>query len=226
MNRIRYHNEKYQVLITPYRMGDDGIEIMLGNWTDDHLRNYKVQEFDDKEDALECAINLPELNFNRIVDFHKDIYIDLYRAIKDDLDDHNFVYDLDPKIMSPEQLKNSFFDRVINLGSRFSLTYNLNDVIGYNIINPYSKNLREIYKVLKYNNKLRIVRHESKNGIIRMIGETDIGTNYEIVLWPSLVAYWAKWSSQNSDVSKENKTNALKDVIRLQKKVDETINIR
>ena len=128
--------------------------------------------------------------------------------------------------MTADQVKETMFDRVMKLGKRFKLNYNLNDIIGYHIINPWGKNLREIYKILKSNKNLRIVRHEYDNGVIRAIGETDIGTNYEIILWPTLIAHWARWSLKHPEISAESKELALKDILSTQNQIEKIVNIR
>ena len=227
MNRLRQHNNIYQVLVTPYKTSlNDGLVDMLGNWTDDHLRGYCIKEYDNMEDALEEAFNYPDLDWDRLSTYHKDAYGDLYRRIKTNLNNESFIYDIEPVMMSGEQIKNVMFDRVDNMGSRFSLTYNLNDVIGYHIVNPWTKNLKEMIKVFKNDKKLRITRMEETNGIIRLIGLTDLSTNYEIVLWPTIIFHWAKWMAKHDCVPDKSKANALKDALKTQEMLDKTLNIR
>lgn len=226
MNRIRKHKNKIQVLITPHHRFDPGFELMLGAWTDDHLRNYSIKEFVDMDDALEEAFNYPDIDWEKMVIFHKDIFVKLHKIIKSELQYNDFIVELEPQIMSAEQVKHAMFDRVMKFGKRFKLNYNLNDIIGYHIINPWGKNLREIFKVLRDNKNLRIVRYETDNGVIRAIGETDIGTNYEIILWPTLVAHWARWVVKHPDLPLETKEASLKDVLNTQNQIEKTINIR
>lgn len=226
MNRIRKYKHKLQVLITPHHRFDPGFELMLGAWTDDHLRNYHIMEFIDMDDALEEAFNYPDIDWEKMVLFHKDIYVKLYKIIKSELQDNDFITEFEPQIMTANQIKETMFNRVMKLGKRFKLNYNLNDIIGYHIINPWGKNLREIYKILKNNRNLRIVRHEFDNGVIRAIGETDIGTNYEIVLWPTLIAHWARWSLKHPELPIETIESSLKDVLSTQTQIEKTISIR
>lgn len=226
MNRIRKYKNKYQVLITPHHRFDPGFELMLGSWTDDQLRNYSIREFPCMEEAMAESFDHPDINWERIVDFHRDIYAKLYKIIKSELEEHEFIVEFEPKIMSPDQVKNIMFDRVMKLGKRFKLNYNLNDVIGFHIINPWGKNLRDIYGILKHNNNLRISRHEYEFGVIRMIGETDIGTNYEIVLWPTLVAQWARWSIKHPEISEQSKEQSIKDILVAQQSIEKCVNIR
>lgn len=226
MERIRKYKNRYQVLITPYNKFDSGFELMLGNWKDGNLRSYNIREYTNMEDAMAEAYNHPELSWYKLIEFHKDIYAKLYKIIKSELYHHDFIVELEPKISTPEELKEIMFDRVMSFGKRFRLSYNLNDIIGYHIINPWSINLKEIYNILRNNALLRIVRYENESGIIRMIGETDIGTNYEIVLWPTLVAHWARWINKNNNISQLAITESLKDILKTQEKIDESINIR
>lgn len=226
-NRIRKYKDKYQVLITNPRSNMyDSTGEMIGNWTDDHLRNHKIEEYSNSEDAMICAYNFPDLNWESIVSYHKEIYKHLYTIIKSELEEHNFIVELEPKIMTAEELKNVMFDRIMQFGDRFTLSYNLNDVIGFHIVNPWGKNLREIFRVLKKNRRLKIIRYEHEHGVIRAIGETDIGSLYEINLWPTLVANWARWVNRHPELSKKAVDSALKDILRTQQQIEKSINIR
>lgn len=226
MNRIRKYKNKYQVLITPHDNYNYDLEKMFGHWTDDHLKCYHIKEFETMEDAMNEAFKYPELDWYKLIEFHKDIYIKLKNIIKNELIKHNFIVEFESKIMIDEQLKHTMFERVSKFGKRFQLNYNLNDIIGYHIINPWGKNLREIYNVLKNNSNLRIIRKECTNGVIRMIGETDIGTNYEIVLWTTLIAQWARWVIKHPDISEQSKEQSLKDILVTQEQIEKRINIR
>lgn len=226
MNRIRQRGNKFQVLITPYKVGRDGIEEMFGHWTDDQLRNYSIKEFSTMNDALAESYDYPDLNWERMVALHKDLYVDIYRRIKNDLDMNCFIYDLEPKAATGEQLKDAMFDRVDNFGERFTLTDNFNDVISYHIMNPWTKNLKEIAKVLQKNKRLRINRIEEEHGIIKLIGSTDLSSNYEIVLWPTLIGHWAKWVTKHEEVPDKNKGIALKDILKTQQQIDSTVGLR
>jgi len=225
-NRVRkYSKGIYQVLISGKNMYDSAGE-MMGNWTDDKLRNYRIEEFSNEEDALAEAYEHPDINWESIIMYHKEVYMHLYKLIKSELEENEFIVEFEPKMMTAEELKNKMFDRVMQFGDRFSLTYNLNDVIGFHIINPWGKNLREIYRVLKANRRLRIVRHEQKSGIIRMIGETDVGSAYEIVLWPTLIAQWARWVEKHPELPNKSKDAAFRDIVRAQQQIEKTVNIR
>lgn len=226
MNRIRKYKNKYQVLITPHDNYNFGLEKMFGHWTDDHLKCYHIKEFSSMEDAMEEAFKYPELNWYKLVEFHKDIFVKLRNIIRSELVEHDFIVEFEAKIMEEDQLKHTMFERVARFGKRFQLNYNLNDIIGYHVVNPWGKNLKEICNILKNNADLRIVRKEYSNGVIRMVGETDIGTNYEIVLWPTLVAQWARWVIKHPEVPEQSKEQSLKDILTTQEQIEKTINIR
>lgn len=226
MNRIRKYKDVFQVLITPHNRFDSGFELMLGNWSDDHLQNYSIKNFQDKDDAFEEAFNYPPIDWEKMVLFHKDIYVKLHKIIRQDIEASNFIVELEPKILTGDQLKDIMFDRVMIYGKRFRLDYNLNDIFGYHIINPWSKNLIEIKKKLESNANLRIVRTETSSGVIRLIGETDIGTNYEIVLWPTLIAHWARWVSKNPNLVDSVKKTSLKDMLESQLQIEKNASLR
>lgn len=226
MNRIRKYNDKFQVLITPHHRFDSGFELMLGAWNDDHLRNYQVKTYNTMGEAVNEATNYPDINWDKLVEFHKDIYVKLNKIIKDEIENKQFIVNYEPRIMKPNDVKNIMFDRVSLFGERFKLNYNMNDIIGYHIINPWSKNLREIMSALKNVDSLKIKRFEHDHGVIRLIGETDIGTTYEIVLWTSLLFNWSKWCTLHSSISDKHKKLAFNDVLKAQTKIDEIINIR
>ena len=224
-NRVRKYKDHYQVLICGTNMYDTVGELM-GNWTDDKLRNYHIEEFSNEEDALAEAYNYPDIAWDSIVAYHKEVFMHLYKIIKSELDDNDFIVDFEPKMMNADQLKNTMFERILQFGERFSLTYNLNYVIGFHIVNPWGKNLREIYRTLKANKRLRITRYEQKSGIIRMIGETDAGGMYEIVLWPTLIANWARWVERHPEIPSKTKDAAFRDIVRAQQQIEKTVNIR
>lgn len=226
MNRIRNYNGSYQVLITPFHTFDSGFELLLGNWTDEYLRDYSIKTFKNMSEALSEAFNYPDINWVQLVDFHKDIYVKLYEIVKYELLSNGFIVDFEPKIMSPIQLKQIMFDRVNYYGKRFQLKYNLNDVIGYHIISPYQNTLIRIAQVMSGNKNLRIIGSEKEYGITRLIGKTDIGTTYEIILWPTMIAHWAKWCDAHQEVPTETKNNAFKEATISQTQIDKNIGTR
>lgn len=226
MNRVRKYNNEYQVLITPYQRFNAGQEYMLGNWSDAQLKGFRVNKYKLWEDAMEVAFQLPDINWDQMVLFHRDIFRRLYDVIKYEIDVNNFDVEFEPKILNSFQLKEVMFNRVIAFGERFRLGYQMNDVISYHIMNPYTSNIRELSEILSVNQALRIIYKTNDKGIIRLVGKTDIGTTYEIVLWTSLTAQWAKWSFRNQELPNEIKMKQLEKIIKEQEKVDNGIHLR
>jgi hypothetical protein len=226
MNRIREYNFKYQVLITPTMPMHTGYELMMGNWTDEHLRNYYVLEFDNMGDAQCEAFKHPDIDWEKMSLMHQNVYYDLKNVIKKILNDHKFIGEFQPKILSPNELKNTMFDRVMYYGKRFTLRYNFNDSIGFHIVNPFTKNLIEISKYLEVDPRLRIHRKFINNGVIHLIGRTDLGTTFEIGLWPTMIAQWARWAEENPQISTENKKYSFLEAVKKQEKMDSGFEIR
>ena len=112
---------------------------------------------------------------------------------------NKIIADIDANLADPEQYKNAIFDRVLNMGDKFTLRYDFNDVICINISNPWSKKLQDISNLLINIPELRIHQRFIKSKVIHLIGYTDLGMLYEIKLWPSIIMQWAKWSITSSD---------------------------
>lgn len=226
MNRIRKYNGIYQVLITPSYTFDAGYNLLLGNWTDPHLQGYTIREFPTLEGAMDTAFQYPQLDWYKLILFQKHIFAQLRSTIRSTLQRGKFLIDFDAHLMTPEELKNTMFDRVMMFGNRFRLCYNLNDAISFTITNPWTHNLTEIASVLHSIPDLRIKRSNSADGVIRLIGTTDLGTTYEIVLWPTLLAQYARWEKEHADFSQEHKDDMLHKMLEAQNRMDEIVAIR
>jgi hypothetical protein len=222
MNRIRKYNGKYELLFTPHqRFNTNSWEYMLGNWTDDNLRNYKVIEYDSYNDALAEAMTMVDIDWSKMVSIHVDQMQEFDKIIRSDIDANKFSAEIHPRLMNSTLLKNTMFNRVKIGGERFRLNYNLNDIISFHIVNPWSINCRRIADILLNNIDLRLFKQYNDNGVIHLIGKTGTaGSTYEIVIWPSLIYNWAKWSATNPQVSNTVKDSALKRVLESQQKVD------
>lgn len=220
MNRVRKLGDEYQVLMTPHQRFHSGIELMLGNWTDPHLSNYYVETYNTLEDAMARAYNFPDINWDQLILYHKDIYGKLFEIIRYEIDVNNFDMALEPILMNSYQAKNLMFDRVINYGKRFRLIYHMNDIISFQIVNPYTENLKELAEILSLNQALRIMYKVEGNGVIKLVGKTDLGTSYEILLIPSLVDNWKKWTIKNLHLPKDVRLIKLKKVLMQQKEID------
>ena len=220
MNRIRKYNNKYQVLITPTQPYNPSFEFIMGNWSDEHLRNFYILEFDTLGEAQCEAYKLPDIDWRVMVLNYKSAFHDTREIIKNVLDRERFIVDFDARYMTPDEAKNTFFNRVMNFGKRFTLVYHMNDIIHYHITNPWTKNCLEIADKLIKEPSLRIIKKIIHSGTILLIGKTDLGTTYEIIIWPNLIAQWAKWSQENGNLPRENIQNAFKKAIDAQNKLD------
>ncbi|AYV78341.1 MAG: hypothetical protein Edafosvirus10_16 [Edafosvirus sp.] len=230
MNRIRKWHNKWQVLITPTYVYSPSVELMLGNFTDENLRGYYIVEYNDLQSAQCEALKLPDIPWYKLISMHKDIYNQLCGIIRGIINKQHFIAEVDCSLMNTDTLKNTMFDRVMIGGNRFTLAYNMNDIIGINIINPWSKNLVEISKFMETDPRLRIYKKYIKYGTITLVGVTDIGTSYEIKLWPTLIAQWARWvqgNYGNDTTSAQPKIQqALTNTVKLQDMVDRDVIIR
>lgn len=226
MNRIREYNYRYQVLITPTMPFNSSFELMLGNWTDEHLRNYYILEFDNLGDAQCEAFKHPDLDWDKLVLLHQNAFYDIQKIIKEILKSYNFIGEIQPRILSPEELKQNMFDRVMYYGKRFTLKYKMNDIIAFHIINPFTKNLEKVSEYLENDSRLKIIRKFVNNGVIHLIGKTDVGTTYEIGLWPTMISQWARWAEENPQISNENKKYTFMESIKKQEQLDSGFEIR
>jgi hypothetical protein len=223
MNRVRKIGDEYQVLLTPHQRFHSGIELMLGNWTDPHLENYYVETYKSWEDAMARAYNFPDINWDQLILYHKDIYSKLFEIIRYEIDVNNFDMTLKPILLNSHQVKNLMFDRVADFGKRFRLIYHMNDIISFRISNPYTANLKDLAEILSVNQALRIMYTSNDNGVIRLVGKTDLGTSYEIILAPSLVDNWEKWATKNYHLPEDDKMKKLRDVLKQQKEIDKKL---
>jgi hypothetical protein len=226
MNRIREIDGIYQVLVTPSHRYDTGYELMIGNWTDEYLCNYKVVSFHYLDEALNLAYQQPDINWEKLVLYHKDVYNKLYRIIRNHINKSGLDVEFTPHLMTPDELKNVMFDRVAHNGRRFNLSNNLNDVIGFKIVNPWTRNLVELAERLRGDQYLQIEKVSIKNNkIIKLHGVTDINTPYEIILWPTLISQWATWIT-NTKVPRSDGINKFNKMMKMQEYMDRETRIR
>jgi len=197
MNRIRKYNDKYQVLVTPARVIDAGFEMMLGDWSDANLETYDVRTVATLQDALAISFDYPDISWTRFVLWHENDYRRLYQLVKRDIASHKYSVEMTSSLLSALQLKNTMFDRVSKYGTRFKTNEHVNDIITFYIVNPYTDNITNLSTIFIANPALRIMYKSSAKGIIRLVGKTDIGTTYEILLMTTLVSQWAKWEGRN-----------------------------
>jgi hypothetical protein len=218
MNRIREKDGKSQVLVTPHNRFDNSFELILGNWSDQYLKNYSVVIFEDSEKAFEFSYTMPDLNWNKLILFNKDNFQQLYKIIQHHIIINEFNVEFVAKMQTPEELKNTMFERIILKGERFRLQNDLNDIFAFFIINPWTSNLIELANIIKLDQSLGIFKLVREYGITRLIGKTSNYTTYEIVLVPTIIYNWMKKG--------EKTKNSLLIVDKLQKTIDNTIVIR
>lgn len=196
MNRIRNINNKYEVLINNNYTTNPSIEVTLGELFNTQLRNYEIKIFDNLQDALNLAYDYPPLNFNKMHSDCVDNFKKLIYLINKVLKEQNV--NIKPKLLEPEEIKNMLFDRILQKGRRFTFYYNFNDIISFDIINPYYHNLIEISSILQQTKELRIIKIEKTLTHIKVIGLTDNNITYEIRLWTSILFNFMTWIKNNN----------------------------
>ena len=231
MNRIREVGKVYQTLISPHQKYNVGFEYLLGSWTDDAMMGFEVREYGTYYDA-ECeATNHPDINWDQLVDYHKDAYVFLRDHLQQILSKSKLTVQFKSQLMTPGQTKNTMFDRVMrgqqtmikkNDTSGFRTVYNMNDIINFSISNPWTKNLAELELFLMQSDRLRIFSRIEKNSIVHLVGRTDIGTTYEIILVPSVLSNWMEWKVMNADLPSSHHLSTLRNCIKTQKIIDTT----
>lgn len=229
MERIRKYKDKYQVLITPTQPSNAGFELLRGDlssFDDSFLRNYSVLTFDTLSDAMVEAYYHATIDWDSLVLLNKSAFYDITKMIKDDLNAFGISVQFEPKMMTPLELKETMFNRVMNYGSRFKASYQLNDIISFNIVSMWSKNLDEIASHLFSDGRLRIERVNKHTGMVTMIGLTDVSTAYEIRLTTTIFDQYYKWIAKYNIQDKELMDNMLKKCIKQQKDIDSSFVIR
>lgn len=227
MNRIRKVGNTYQVLITPdIKMYPDSA-LLIGNWTDDKLRNYSVKQFESLNDAQCEAYNYPDIDWYKLIMNHQHIFVRLENTIRTIINDNQFSVELRPELMDFDTLKNTMFDRVIRSGERFNLRHNMNDIIRFTIINPWFSTLQNIatlletYQVHLYRDDLRLRHKKIIDGkIICLYGVTEFGTTYEIRLIPTLLQQWADWYKKNGFRNEEGANKYYNQIMKQQNTID------
>lgn len=229
MNRIRKNKNNFQVLITPTQPNNAGFELLRGDlvsFDDSFLRNYSVLTFDTLADAQYEAFFYPDIDWDSLVLINKSAYYDIKKLIKEDLDAFGIDFQFEPKMMTPLELKNTMFDRVINYGTRFKSSYQLNDIISFNVINMWTMNLDEIASHFISDSRLRIQKVKKRTGMITLIGLTDLSMAYEIRLTTTIFDQYYKWISKYNIKDKKLLNDVMKKCLAQQKTIDSGILIR
>jgi hypothetical protein len=137
---------------------------------------------------------------------------------------------MDSKIMTPHETKNILFDRVLkgqmSKDNIFRLVYDMNDIVSIIISNPWTENLIELEKHLLKHSRLNLFSKLERNGVTHLIGRTDIGTTYEIVLVPELIKHWMQWKKKNSILPTNRHISSLNNILNTQKIIDNNSRLR
>lgn len=179
MNRIRKKNNKYEVLITPHKLYSASFELMQGNWSDDNLSGYHIKKFDNLFDAKKLAIKYPNLDWYNMVLMYKYEFYQKKRILEDYIDQNTI---LKSKLLTPDEAKEAMFDRVEKLRNDFRLSKNFNDILSFKIINKNPNILLKLKKVLQLDIRLKIIKVLSNSYNAILVGKTDLGTTYQIML--------------------------------------------
>lgn len=198
MNRIRKYNNIFQVLITPPSINTP-FEVLLNNWSDEIFFEFYIKEYITMGEAQEEAYNYPDIDWNKLTLIHLENYKKININLSNLLSIYKFNVEYEAILQTPIRLKENIFNRVMNDGKRFALLSDLNDIISFNIINPWSKKIEEIANIITQTKELNIINKFSKSKVIYLIGRTDIGTTYEIRLWPTIIYQWSKFVENNKD---------------------------
>lgn len=196
MNRIRNINNKYEVLINNNYSTNPSIEISLGEIFNTQLKNYDIKIFDNLQDALNLAYDYPPLNFNKMHSDCVDNFKKLNYLLNNILINNNVI--IKSKLLLPNEIKNTLFNRILQKGKRFTFYYDFNDIISFDIINPYNDNLLNVINILKRFKELRIINIIKNLTHIKIIGLTDNNITYEIRLWTSILFNFMIWIKNNN----------------------------
>lgn len=191
MNRIRSTEHGYQVLVSP------SLDYLLPRWVDGTLGGFSVEEYATLPDAQCRAFDLSDLDWVRLIEIHRLEFDRLTSRARQLLAAHHLPGDLTARLMSEEQLKQAFFDRVLT-GHR-----QMPEVISIRISNPWTRNLKEIANTLSRDRELEITQTTSEGKMIRLTGMTHNNTAYEIELWPSVMLKWQEWHQAHRHLSPE-----------------------
>lgn len=220
MNRIRVVNDKYQVLLNQNYRTNPAIELTLGSLlTQEYLRDYEVKEFNTMNDAMNLAFSLPPIDFNKI----RSDCVDCFKMLNNQLTHslRTVICDLKPHLLTPEDIKNAIFDRVINYGRRFNF-YNFNDVIAFDVIVNYQIEMSKIIDLILMNKKFRIIRKEQTPSHVKLIGLTENNISYEIRIWTHQMHDLMYWIFRNNKNPYEYKEEIAR-IIRQQDENDKVL---
>lgn len=203
MNRIRKTPEGYQVLLTPNISVSPDSSLMIGNWSNPELRNFRVMSFDSLNDALAESYKYADIDWYRLIINHEHIFNRLDKQIRAILANYELNVEMHSKLMGPAEFKETMFERVLHGGERFNLKENFNDLISFTIINPFTATLNKVSDILEnhkehlYRDDLRLREKAIVDGKITFLyGQTEFQTMYSIKMIPSLLHTWTQWKNK------------------------------
>ena len=222
MNRIRIFNNKYQVLITPTLIGNASFEMLIDHWQDENFLHFYIKEYEFQSDAINEALNYPDIDWFKLVTIHQENYNLLKNTIEEIIKKNKMVVEFVYKLVDPGVLKYIVFDKIMQNDPE--LKYGLNEIISFKIVNPWTKNLKQFAKILMNYDELHILDQNITNGKVILNGKTDIGTTYEIILLPTLIYHLEQWIQMNKHDT--NMGTILKNIypqmIKIQEEFDKT----
>lgn len=229
MNRIRKISNSYQVLLTPNISVSPDSSLILGNWTDPELRNFKVLSFDTLNDALAEAYKYTDINWQKLVINHEHIFNRLDKQIREILSENEFNVTVHSKLMNANEFKETMFERVLRGGERFNLRENFNDLISFTIIGPFTATLNKISSKLEnhknhyYRDDLRLREKQViDEKITCLYGYTEFKTMYQVKLIPSLLHSWGQWKNNKIGpyANDSHSIKVYKDMLKKQEMLD------
>lgn len=195
MNRIRKVGNHYQVLITPHNSTEAESEYLLSQWTSEEVNNYDVKLFYTFDTAQHEASKYPNINWKffylHYVDQYHFLKANIYEAIKtfSIYSDHAFIdiltkYEIKLMylMMSENEIKNNFFNRVSEKKNLFRPVYDFSDILIFKIICKSDLQANQIKKIISFHKVFKIIKSWSSQTSTTLIGKTPIGSTYQIII--------------------------------------------
>ena len=193
MNRIRKINNQYQVLITPHNSTEAESEYLLAQWSNEEVDDYNIKTFSTMEQAYNESCKYPNINWK----FFYLYYIDMFHFLKANIYEaiHTFSIHNDSVntailtshpikmmyyLMSEEEIKNKFFDRVDIKKNLFRPVYDFSDILIFKIICKNKEQMELIKQIIPYNKVFKIIKVFTNQQKYILTGKTPIGTTYQI----------------------------------------------
>ncbi len=216
MNRIqKIKNNLYSVLIS------GNTDSVISELSEYSISKMSIKNYNTKEEALNKAIELPDLNWAHIVNYHRYEFKRLKDIVYEVVSKYSSYVEFIPILKSPDKLKKEVFNRINYYKDTFHPNSHINDIIVFNIINPFSQNLKNIIPFLKNNKELHLNKSFTKDKkIFSLVGTTNNNTSYTINLYPSVLYNWLKNSEKISNIEKMNQN--YKKALELQDTIDKS----